>query len=119
MAHVFNELPKKNLDLITLIFVDLDPARDSLSKMTEYAHYFHPMIQSVSIDEKNLDLFTKSFGIAYMKVPLKSTMGYTIDHTTDIKMIAKNGELLDPFFHDDTKEMIRSRLLNITNQYLK
>ena len=117
MSHVFKELPKKNLDAVTLIFVDLDPARDSLQKIAEYTHYFNPLFQAVSLDEKNLDLFTKAFGIAYMKVPLKSSMGYTIDHSTDIKMISPSGELLDPFFHDDTKEMIRSRLFNLTNQF--
>jgi protein SCO1/2 len=113
MSAVFRELSEKQLDQITFLFVDLDPDRDTLLKLKEYTAFFHPKIIPISLNKSDLNLFTEYFGIAYMKVPLKSKMGYTIDHSTNIVMLSPDGKFLDPIEHGTPKNMILMRLKRI------
>jgi cytochrome oxidase Cu insertion factor (SCO1/SenC/PrrC family) len=39
MANVFKELPANKLDKISFLFVDLDPERDTIEKLKEYASF--------------------------------------------------------------------------------
>ena len=119
MAAVFKELPKEKLDKISFLFVDLDPDRDTPQKLKEYASFFHPKIMPISLNPTELNLFTKYFGIAYMKVPLKSSMGYTIDHTTDVKILSPEGKLLDHIDHGTPKNLILLQLQKIISENLK
>jgi protein SCO1/2 len=110
MAAVFRELSQPQLDKLTFLFVDLDPDRDNLLKLKEYSAFFHPKIIPISLNASDLNLFTEYFGIAYMKVPLKSKMGYTIDHSTNIVMLSPDGKFLDPIEHGTPKNVILMRL---------
>ncbi|MGZ3806920.1 MAG: SCO family protein [Bacteriovorax sp.] len=120
MAGVFKELPQNKLDKISFVFVDLDPERDTPLKLKEYASFFHSKILPVSLSLKDLNLFTQFFGIAYMKVPLKSShMGYTIDHSTDIIVLSPEGKILEPIPHDSSKTRVLAQLNKLLNDYFK
>ncbi len=118
-SSVFKELTPGQLEKITYVFVDLDPERDTLIKIKEYTSYFHPNILGVSLPLKELELFTKYFGIAFLKVPLKSALGYTIDHSTDIVIIAPSGEILEPLRGDASKIEISSRIKSLLSNNFK
>lgn len=115
MASVFKELPKDKLDRINFLFIDLDPERDTLERMVKYSSYFHPKITPVMLSLKELDLFTRFFGIVFMKMPLKSTMGYTIDHSTDIIVLSPEGKMLTPIAHGSPKVVVLDQLNKILN----
>jgi protein SCO1/2 len=117
IAAVFNELPKDTLDKISFLFVDLDPERDTPEKLKNYVAFFHPKILSLSMPTSELDLFTKYFGIAYMKVPVQSKMGYTIDHSTDIIIMSPNRKFLLPIEHGTPKNLIRLRLIKMIDDF--
>lgn len=119
MASVFKNLSADKLDKISFVFVDLDPERDSILKLKEYANFFHPKILPVSLTLSDLNLFTKFFGIAFMKVPLKSQMGYTIDHSTHIIVLSPSGEILEPLEHDLPHYIVTAKLNKLINQYFK
>lgn len=119
MAGVFKDLPQDKLDKISFVFVDLDPERDTILKLTEYTSYFHPKILAVSLSLEDLNLFTQFFGIAFMKVPLKSRMGYTIDHSTDIVVLSPEGKILDPIHHESSKTIILAQLNKLLNEQFK
>ena len=119
MARVFKDLPQNKLDKISFVFVDLDPERDTIQKLKEYAAYFHPKILAVSVPLSDLNLFTRFFGIAFMKVPLKSQMGYTVDHSTDIIVLSPKGEMLESLPHEHPKNLISARLNKLINEYFK
>lgn len=119
MASVFKELPQNKLDKISFVFVDLDPERDTIEKLKEYAAFFHPKIMPVSIPLAELDQFTQYFGIAYMKVPLKSQMGYTIDHSTDIIVLSPKGEKLDSLIHELPKYIVLTKINKLLNDQFK
>lgn len=115
MAGVFKSLPKEQLDRITFLFIDLDPERDTMERMVKYSSYFHLKIRPVIMSLKELDLFTRFFGVVFMKMPLKSTMGYTIDHSTDIIVLSPEGKMLQPIAHGSPKVVVLDQLNKIFN----
>ena len=110
MSKVFKDLSKEKLDKIEFLFIDLDPERDTMERMINYSSNFHPKIKPVIMNLKELDLFTKYFGVAFMKVPLKSKMGYTIDHSTDIIVLSPEGQILQPIAHGSAQVDILNQL---------
>lgn len=113
MANVFKELSKERRDQIAFVFVDLDPERDKVEDLKTYTSFFDSKTIPVSLSLKELDLFTRYFGIVFMKIPLKSEMGYTIDHSTDIVVLSSEGKLLEPIQHASPKVVITSQLNKI------
>jgi protein SCO1/2 len=107
VGAVLKELSPEEQKRMNVLFVDLDPERDKLEKLKEYAEYFNPMITAVSIPLKDLEPFTRYFGIVFMKVPLKnSKMGYTIDHSTGILTMAADGKFLQHIEHGTNKTVM-------------
>lgn len=106
ISAAFKSLSKEQLDRVEFLFIDMDPERDTMERMIKYSGYFHPKIKPVIMDLKELDLFTRYFGIVFMKMPLKSTMGYTIDHSTDIIVLSTEGKILQPIAHGSPKVVI-------------
>lgn len=107
VGATFKEMTPDELAKINFLFIDLDPERDSLDRLKEYAGYFHPMITTVSMPLKDLDPFTRYFGIVFMKVPLKnSKMGYTIDHSTGILVLSPEGKILPHIEHGTNKTVM-------------
>ncbi len=75
-----------------VLFVSVDPDRDTPQKVGEYAHYFGKEILAATADEKTLAGFARSLGMVYMKVP--TTAGdYTIDHSASVSVLDPNGRM--------------------------
>lgn len=116
ISAVFKSLSKEQLDRIEFIFIDLDPEKDMMERLIKYTSYFHPKIIPVIVSLKELDLFTRYFGIAFMKVPVKSKMGYTIDHSTNIVVMSPEGKILQPIVHGSPKVVILDQLNKLLNE---
>jgi protein SCO1/2 len=119
MARVFKDIPKDKLDNITFLFIDLDPERDKLSDLRTYTSFFDTKTIPVSLSLENLERFTRFFGVAFMKVPLESQMGYTIDHSTDIIMISPKGEVLPPIHHNSPKSVVSVQINDALKKYFE
>jgi protein SCO1/2 len=75
-----------------VLFVSVDPDRDTPQHVGEYAHYFGKEILAATADEKALATFARSLGMVYMKVP--TTGGdYTIDHSASVSVLDPDGNM--------------------------
>lgn len=117
MANVFKDLSKEKLDKITFLFIDLDPERDKIEDLRTYSNFFDKKIIPVSLTLEELELFTKFFGVSFKKVPIKSELKYTIDHSTDIVVISPEGKLLEPIHHGSPKIVITSQIDKIYDEF--
>lgn len=117
MANVFKELPKEKLDKITFLFIDLDPERDKIEEIKNYTEFFDKKIIPVSLTLEELVQFTRFFGITFTKVPIKSEMKYTIDHSTDIVVLSPEGKNLEPIHHDSSKVLIMAKINQIYDEF--
>lgn len=119
VTKIFKTFSPEKLNNMVFLFVDLDPERDSLEKMINYTSHFHSKITPAIVELKSLNLFTNSFGIVFMKVPLKSAMGYTIDHSTQMVMLSPDQKETQIILHDDSKDKKTATINSFYQKYFK
>ena len=78
-------------DRLQVIFVTIDPERDSPVVMREYTRAFHPSFLGLYTDVANTRKTADEFKIFYAKVPTGSS--YTMDHTTTSYVFDPQGRL--------------------------
>ena len=88
------ELMGKDADKVQVVFVTVDPSRDSLELLAQYVPSFDKRFLGMRPDSQEaLDKVTKDFKIFYSKVPGKSANSYTIDHTAGSYVFDTEGRL--------------------------
>jgi protein SCO1/2 len=118
MANVM-QLLEKDADKVQVLFVTLDPDRDTPALLSRYVPAFHPSFLGLVGDKAATDEVAKEFKLFVQKIPAKSGSGYTIDHTAGsylfdmqghIRLFIRHGQGADPIVKD-----IRALLNSISN----
>jgi len=88
---------KKNSsgDFPPVVFISVDPQRDTVDMLGSYVHYFDPEFTGVTGDEKMIQALTLQASVLYMKVPGDSgdENDYLVDHSSSILLINPKGQL--------------------------
>ena len=77
-------------DRIKVVFVSVDPERDTQAHLKEYMSSFDPRIVAVSGSPETIAAVARAYGAKYRKVPTSS--GYTFDHTAAVFLLDREGE---------------------------
>lgn len=72
---------------VNVVFLSVDPQRDTPARLAEYIHFFSPAFSAVTANEPQLGAFTKSLAVAYTKVPGNSADNYSMDHTAALILL--------------------------------
>ena len=78
-------------DRIKVVFVSIDPDRDTQAHLKEYMSSFDPRIVAASGSQESIAAMARAFGAKYRKVPTGS--GYTFDHSSAIPLLHRDGEM--------------------------
>jgi protein SCO1/2 len=83
---------------VQVIFITLDPQRDTRALLAEYPPAFYPAFIGLSGDVSATAQAAKSFGVVYQRQEGKNG-NYTLDHSAGSYLIAPHGKrvLLAPF----------------------
>jgi protein SCO1/2 len=85
-----------------LLFVSVDPERDTPAIVGDYAHYFSPDTLAASPAPEELARFAQAIGLVYLKVPdAGAGGGYSMDHSATLVLLDPQGRqagLLRPPF---------------------
>lgn len=92
-------LDKTELDKVQMLFVTVDPARDTLDKLKSYAGYFHPSIMGLSGTPEEIAKAAKLYGVGYARQDTGSAGGYVVDHSAYTYVIAPDGSLFKTLDH--------------------
>lgn len=78
-----------------VIFVSVDPDRDTVKLLGDYVEYFDPAFIGVTGDEKMIQAMTLQTSVLYMKVPGASGKenDYLVDHSASVLLINPAGQL--------------------------
>jgi protein SCO1 len=78
-----------------VLFVSVDPERDSPDRIGEYAHAFHRDTLAATADIPALEKFTSSLSLVFAKVvPDDAPAGqYTIDHSATLAVLDPQGRM--------------------------
>jgi len=97
LAQVMRMLDK-DADRVQVLFVTLDPERDSRELLAQYPPAFYPTFKGLSGDSMATAQAAQAFGVIYQKQPNKNG-GYDLDHSAGTYLIAPGGKpvLLAPY----------------------
>lgn len=97
MATVMGKLGQ-DADKVQVLFVTVDPERDTRELLAQYPPAFYPTFIGLSGDAAATEQAAKAFGIIYQKQPTKSG-SYTVDHSAGTFLFSPSGKtiLLSPF----------------------
>ncbi|HEY2346625.1 MAG TPA: SCO family protein [Xanthomonadaceae bacterium] len=76
-----------------ILFVSVDPKRDSPAHTGEYAHYFGKDIDGATADDKTLAVFARSLGMVYEIEPSTDGTNYVVDHSASISLVDPDGDM--------------------------
>jgi protein SCO1/2 len=83
-----------NADSVRVVFITVDPERDTPAKVQEYANHFSSKFIGLSGSAGKLKKTWSDYGIFRAIIPAEnSESGYSVDHTARIMLIDEDGSL--------------------------
>ena len=101
MSVALKELGAQAKDF-RLLFITVDPERDTLPVMKDYLASFDPRIEGLVPGAEQLPELAKAFHIYYKQVPT-SDGSYTMDHTATLFLINAKGEFVKTISFDEDR----------------
>ncbi len=99
------------------LFVTLDPIRDSVAKISDYAKYFHDNIIGLTGTEADISMVARQYGVRYATVTMEnSNLNYTIDHSAAIYLINPDSELQFVFPYMTPASVLTESVLYVLTQ---
>ena len=92
-------LDKNELDRTRLLFISVDPERDTLEKLKDYGAFFHPSILGLTGSPDVIAATTKQYGASYRKQDTGSAGGYVVDHSSSTYVVNPEGKLVATLPH--------------------
>lgn len=93
MADVYQKLLNNHKD-IQIIFVSVDPERDTTEKLAQYVAYFNEAFIGLGGDTEKVNSLTKQIGVAYYINKRGQEETYLVDHTASIFLIDPKARLI-------------------------
>jgi protein SCO1/2 len=107
LSVALKKLDDDEMEQLQPLFISVDPARDDVGKLREYASYFHPKMIGMTGDLEYLKALAKRYGAYFRKAEVEnSSLGYAIDHSSTIYVVGKNGKLVDMIQHGGSPKRI-------------
>lgn len=103
-------------DKVAVVFVSVDPERDTLARLTEYVPFFDQRFYGVRLAPQALAQAQRDYGVIAEKRPYVGADGvetYTIDHTARVFLVDQTGALRLSFPYGMPVEDIRSDILQL------
>jgi protein SCO1/2 len=102
MSATLKELGDQAKDF-RLIFITVDPERDTVANVKDYLANFDPRIEGVVPTMEQLPEVARAYHVYYKKQPT-SDGSYTMDHTATLFLIDANGNLKSTLSFDETRD---------------
>jgi len=111
VGAAFKALSDEEVAQVSGLFVSVDPDRDSLARLEEYARFFHPHIRGGTTDEATLATIGSDWGVRWEKAAGASkAMGYTVDHTSIVFLVGPDGRMRKALPHGSDPDRLASEI---------
>lgn len=94
------QLMPEELAQVAMIFVSVDPKRDTPERLKEYVEFFHPAIVGLTGTAENIAEIAKRYGVFYAEQKVETAGGgYVVDHSADTFIVAPDGQVVGKIAH--------------------
>lgn len=101
---------------VAMIFVSVDPRRDTPARLKEYVEFFDPGIVGVTGTPQALSEIAARYGVFYAEQKVATAGdGYVVDHTSDTYVVDPAGKLAGKIVHATPPDQVVVAI----RQYLK
>lgn len=92
---------------LALLFISVDPARDDVARLKEYAAFFHPAMVGGTASPAEIAAIASRYGVFYARQSAATAGGgYVVDHTSDTYVVDAGGKLVDKIPHAAPPEVV-------------
>lgn len=101
ISHVLKRLGKK-ADNLQVLFITVDPERDTPEVMKKYMESYDPRIMALTGTAAQIATAAKAYKVYYKKMEAGAMPGgYTMDHSAFLYVMDREGKYLTHFGHDE------------------
>ena len=119
LQQVHDQLqPPNNEEAFQMIFVSVDPQRDTTDKIQSYINFFNPEFIGLGGTLDQLEGLSNQIGIAYIHNLPDEDGNYLVEHTSSIFLLDPNARLVSILSPPHNSETISNRFIEIT-RFLK
>ncbi len=120
LSVAWRNLPAEVRDKVQILFVSVDPQRDTPKRLQAYSDFFNANIIGLTGDPDTLRTITRRYGAVYKKVPVKeSSIGYLVDHSAFTYLIDPEGKLVIQLPHGTSPRAFQQAIMDLYNKTLK
>ncbi len=94
--------PKK----VNLVFITIDPERDTTQLMKGYVTNFGPTIEGLTGTPQQIASVAHAYRVYYQKVPGKDGSPYLMDHSSIVYLLDSRGRFVTHFTHETKADTI-------------
>lgn len=116
-ADGLKQLTAEELTRVAMLFISVDPERDSPARLKDYVEFFHPNIVGVTGSSESLAEIAKRYGVFYARQKVETAGdGYVVDHTSDTYVVGPDGRLLSKISHASPPDQVAAEIRKRLNQ---
>jgi protein SCO1/2 len=93
LKQALEELDENDAKQVQVLFVTVDPERDTPERVQEYVNHFNSDFIGLSGTESELTEVWKKYGVFRENVEGNSAAGYLVNHTARVTLIDRDGNL--------------------------
>lgn len=93
LNQTMGKLDENDADRVQVVFVTVDPGRDTPERAQEYVNHFNPGFIGLSGTEEELTTVWGDYGVFREIVEGTSALGYLVNHTARVTLIDTDGNL--------------------------
>lgn len=99
-------------DALNVVFVSVDPERDTPDQLREYLSLFDPRIRGFTGTEDQVERIAKAYRVYYQRVPLEGG-GYTMDHTASVYLMNPEGRFTGTIAYGEAHDTALAKLTRL------
>lgn len=100
-------------DKLQVVFVGVDPERDTIDQLSQYVAYFNEDFIGVGGNEQQINSFTRQLGAAYFVNKEEGDDNYLIDHSASLYLIDPRARMVGKLSPPHEPELIQQQFTRI------
>ena len=98
---------------LQVVFVSVDPQRDTPALLKKYLAYFNPAFRGITGEQQAIDALTRQFGAGYLKDAETAPGVYQVSHTSSNFLVDPRGRLVATFAPPHAPDRLVEQFLQI------